>query len=121
MDEVNVFFDVMLPRLCEIRRQEMLGFRGCIVFRVRGRLPRAWTLTGGKEPWVKKGGMPKPDALVRIDEDIVKEIVQGKAPNLEKAVLEDRLEVTGDMQVLEMFQTLMDEATIPDNMYPIKG
>lgn len=110
LTEADVLFELFLPMLCESKAEAMAHFKGEIYFFMRAEEPRSWTLKGGKKPWLKRGpGERLPDVVVTVTEDLVRDLVQGREPDLEEAVRDGRLGMKGNIEILQAFDmTLAD-------------
>ena len=104
IDEATVFFEVVLPQLCEKYAEalQQMGAEREIELRLRARPPRAWVVQGGEGPWVRRGQVEsgEPDMVVTFSEDLVKLVVNGGEPDLNEAVNSGHLEIGGNKEVL---------------------
>lgn len=113
LTEADVLFELFLPLLCESRAEAMAHFKGCVHFFMRAEEPRSWTVTGGAKPWLRRGmGERRPDVIVSVSEELVRDLVRGNEASLATAFADGKLAVKGDLKVLEAFEmTLADVST----------
>ena len=104
IDEATVFFEVVLPQLCEKYADALrqLGPDREIELQLRARPPRAWVGKGGEGPWVRRGQVEdgEPEMVIAMSEDLIKLVVHGGEPDLNEAITSGHLEIGGNREVL---------------------
>jgi hypothetical protein len=102
LTEADVLFELFLPLVCESKAALLEQFEGTIELHLDGDPPRSWHVRGGPRPWLQRGAAPRPPVLkVTVAEGLVKQIVQGKDPDLSAARSAGALTVEGELSLLE--------------------
>ncbi len=110
LTEADVLFELFLPLLCETRAVALEQFRGAVQFHLRSTPPRAWYIKGGKRPWLQRGVLKTADMVVTLTEELVAQLVQGREPDLEKALADGHIGMHGNLKVLRSFELTMADA-----------
>ncbi|MBI2378200.1 MAG: SCP2 sterol-binding domain-containing protein [Deltaproteobacteria bacterium] len=105
----DVFFELFLPMLCAERHQALARFEHAVELRLGGS-PRAWSLTGGTPPWIRRGPASSPAVVMTFDAELVSELVVGLDPDVEQALATGRLRIEGDPKVLKQLELTLAEA-----------
>ena len=100
LTELDVFFELFLPSLCESKPQEIRQYKHLVGLQVRGQKEKTWTLKGGPGPNIERGLPQHPDLLIEFSPNLVCDLVQGKEPDLEKALKNQEIEFAGKEQAL---------------------
>lgn len=112
LTEADVLFELFLPMLCESRADALTHFKSQVQFYLRSTPPRAWVLKGGARPWLTRGELPEGQAglVVTVSEELVKQLVQGREPDLVLALQQGALGIKGELKVLEALDLTLGEA-----------
>ncbi len=111
LTETDVLFELFLPLLCEMHETQLAHLRKKLLFLVGGDEMRCWSLSGGEKPWVKRAkSNNKCDTKITIGQDLVNQVIQGREPDIEKAIDNGLISFEGDISALKDFEFVLADA-----------
>lgn len=108
--ESDVLFELFLPLLCEQHATQLAHFSGNVVFCVSASTKRYWNLQGKKKPFIQRGNIESADATITVDEELIKEVVQGREPNLQSALQNGRISFQGNLDIIRNLEFALQDA-----------
>lgn len=100
LSELDVFFELFLPSLLETKHKEMRQYRHQVGLKIKGQSDQAWSLQGGRSPYIQRGLPKQPDLLVELSPNLVRDLVRGNEPDLQKALENQDIAMGGKEQAL---------------------
>lgn len=110
LTETDILFELLLPLFLEQRALTMARFGGTVHLTVRQQPLRTWTLTGGKQPWLRRGHHGEPDLEIVLSARMVSMILRDEVPDPAALVDGGDLGVRGDPKVLDRLEATWSDA-----------
>jgi hypothetical protein len=117
MDEADLLFGRLFPRILVHLSGELSRFRGRVAFRVRGD-DRGWVLSGGKPPWLRSADGGGADVTFTLSAALVRRIVHGGDLDLAQAAREGALEIDGELAALRDLAQAIDPPALLAKLAP---